>query len=64
MQSTIFTADYFFECCRIVEQMVESKTTHGDSEDNVMNFLLSSALSSRKVEGRKLYRLPIGDFSE
>jgi hypothetical protein len=46
MQSTIFTADYFFECCRIIEQMVKSKINHGDSEENIMNFLLSSALSS------------------
>ena len=46
MQGLLFTEDDFFGACDIVRHMVESRVANGDTVESLLNFLLSSVLSS------------------
>jgi hypothetical protein len=46
LESLIFTEEYFLEVCRIVKNLVTSRSANGDTVESLLNFLLSSSLSS------------------
>jgi hypothetical protein len=46
LESLVFTEEYFLEVCRIVKNLVTSRSTNGDTVESLLNFLLSSSLSS------------------
>ena len=46
LECLVFTEKYFLESCYVVENLVTSRINNGEAVENLLNFLLSSALSS------------------